>query len=76
MNGSVLICCEFYLKYMYVYTIFYLFSDVVKIIGSEDATTCHIGVLRHTGIPLLSSDCNHQADVLSLWCMLGLLVFP
>ncbi|XP_076447077.1 protein N-terminal asparagine amidohydrolase-like [Babylonia areolata] len=24
-------------------------DDVIKIIGSEDATTCHIGVLRHTG---------------------------
>ncbi|KAK7111667.1 protein N-terminal asparagine amidohydrolase-like [Littorina saxatilis] len=24
-------------------------DDVIKIIGSEDATTCHISVLRHTG---------------------------
>lgn len=24
-------------------------DDVIKTVGSEDATTCHIGVLRHTG---------------------------
>ena len=27
-----------------------LFEEYIDIIGSEDATTCHIVILRHTGM--------------------------
>ncbi|KAK7501283.1 hypothetical protein BaRGS_00007408 [Batillaria attramentaria] len=45
-------------------------DSVIRVIGSEDATTCHIGVLRHTGsgaVCLLHFDgCNTQQGVGSM----------
>lgn len=45
-------------------------DDVIKVIGSEDATTCHIGVLRHTGsgaLCMLHFDgCNTEQGLSSM----------
>lgn len=45
-------------------------DDVIRVIGSEDATTCHIGVLRHSGsgaVCLLHFDgCNTEQGLQSM----------
>lgn len=43
-----LLCSEMY-THTHTYTDISVSSDSVSILGSDDATTCHLVVLRHTG---------------------------